>query len=509
MLAARQRGFVAGQRIAAKSPPVKVDTLALFESENSPRLMRAFAWAGQTVEAVMFSPSGQHLAVVTKHAQYEVGHEQSDSESDVSEDFDSSATLHTIEFHSHQMCTYQVIVYEASEGFKQCERFVSLARTPVIQWSPTSCLCVAQLLTKGNLLSYAQDSVWINDMSIWNAAFIYSPGLSYNSFNYDGACLGSGASLRLSDLGKRCKVHSCWSPSGRYLLVHGTELPRRSKTGRSGWLGIADVEGDSLVAYSKLMPVIKPCAQGCLSFIWHPSSRGIISSGDMKLQDMAAIARAGFSFGTLPVDLSPHQAGFSANAEYLLADSHGPYDDPDQGNFRLFECKVEHQELCLVQVRDLAAEQDNEALRLIGWLPDTNVFCIQRVPYEGTIQTLLTECTSRQEPVFAAASQAFNPFSHRLSASGRLYTACNPEDDAHSIIAELVTGEHFWEMCTSDLTWPGLTAHQSRSLQALCPSLCCHGWAPVGVGPVCSTHGTGHPKSRGFLPPALHFYSYV
>ena len=203
VLAALQRGWAARQRIMAKSPPVKVATLPLCSLQNRAVLVPGWVWASQTFESVMYSPNGAYLAAVVKHRQVDPKHEQSDSASDVSEDFcTSEAALNRID--AHEECTYEVNVYEASEGFPLCEAFDTEVREPIIQWSPTSCLCIAQLLTMGTRVGFALDVGASASMSRYTAALIYDPIYTWDDDWYDGAPqLCSQATAHLSSLGKR------------------------------------------------------------------------------------------------------------------------------------------------------------------------------------------------------------------------------------------------------------------------------------------------------------------
>ena len=261
----------------ARSPPVKINTLPLYTVEDRPTLLPGYVWSHQTVKHLVYSPNGQYLAVAVEHNQSHPEYQESDSESEGS---DAPAFLYSTKV--HEVCTYEVLVYEALDGYKQCARFDSQVRAPVIHWSPASCLRVAQLLAKGTRGRYALDAGWSTDMSMRTAAFIYDPdyGAAHNAD--EGPCPTDQATIHLSSLGKRCQVRSCWSPSGQYLLVYGIELSRFqvSRYGDPGWLAIADVERGSLVAQSKLKVLRLLDVEG-LSFVWHPSSRAFVCGGNV------------------------------------------------------------------------------------------------------------------------------------------------------------------------------------------------------------------------------------
>ena len=499
VLAALQRGFSARQRMLAKSPPVKVETLPLHSLENRPILLPGFAWSYHYVECVMFSPSGRYLAAVVEHRQKST--ELEEVESDMSEDYGTSNSLDGTEV--HKVWTYEVLVYEASEGFKQCARFDCQGRQAVIQWSPTSDLCVAQLLLVGNSLCTAQEISRVADMS-WNtAAFIYRPGSSWAAAHGGIApCLSDQATEELSTLGKACQVHSCWSPSGRYLLVHGVDLCEYGRADAWGWLAIADVEKGGVVAQSKLRTRSNRIKVERLSFAWHPSSRAVITSGDVEIQDMAAIRRAGFGIGKLPGRLCMHQAGFSADASMLIAKS--PVYVDDHLLFFHLECTLTGLQICLGQPQVLAPSTGHDESFVVGWLPGANTVLMQRDD-TGTVMLSHVGCQN----VLSSGSAA--SMSDRISSSGNVFLMADSQDEPATSIAEVQSGQLLWEPRTYDLSWPAMHELLEGSAPHFLPTwLVCHAWAPTGVGPVCSLPGRDETAGGGgYLPPALHFYMFA
>ena len=368
----------------ARSPPVKINTLPLYTVEDRPTLLPGYVWAHQTVKHLVYSPNGQYLAVAVEHNQSHPEYQESDSESDKSDDFDTPASLYSAEV--HEVCTYEVYLYEASAGYKQCARFDSQVREPVIYWSPASCLCVAQLLAKGTRGRYALDAGWSTDMSMKTAAFIYNPdfGAAHNAD--EGPCLTDYATIHLSSLGKRCQVRSCWSPSGQYLLVYGVELPKFGMCGDAGWLAIADVERGSLVAQSKLKVLRTLDAEG-LSFVWHPILQAFICGGNVGIHDMAAIRMAGFGIGTLPEKLCVNHAGFSADASLLVAEA--AVLGHDCLRFYHLECKLAGLQICLGQPQVTASAENHEEIFIVGWLPGANTVLMQSDTSDATVPVLL------------------------------------------------------------------------------------------------------------------------
>ena len=501
VLAALQKGFTARQRLMAKSPPLKIRSLPLYDLETRPTLLPGFVWSRQTVESAICSPNGKHMAAVVKHKQSDPEHEEYESESDGSEDFDTPAFLYSAEV--HEVCTYDVLLYEASDGFKQCARFDSQVRAPIIHWSPASCLCVAQLLATGTRGCYDLDAGWSIDMSMKTAAFIYHPDWG-SAYGCDEAlCLSDQATIRLSTLGKRCQVQSCWSPSGQYLLVHGAQFPGHGRTEASGWLAIADVEKGKLVAESNFRSASTESDEAHLSFVWHPSSQALIMHGALELLDMAAITRAGFGVGRLPSELRMHAAGFSADASLLLAESYDTYIGHDRWCCYCVECSIQGLQVCLRQRQTQALPDFDEEVYIIGWTPGANTLFLECAGMGSPTQIPVSGTGCKQaDPSWTALSGC-----GRICSSGMLYMKGSSLDEELCMtIAEVKGGQEILCPSTSDLDWSAMH-EQPEGFEGVPDSLRCQAWAPTGVGPVCSSIGIDAlAYGGGYLPPALHFY---
>ena len=87
-----------------------------------------------------------------------------------------------------------------------------------------------------------------------------------------------------------------WSPSGRYLLV--TCHANMEAVPHEGRLAIIDVWGDEVVAFSDFE--MQSWGRMLAVALWHPSSRTIILSDGVSLEQPEALAAAGFVVGTLP-----------------------------------------------------------------------------------------------------------------------------------------------------------------------------------------------------------------
>ena len=507
VLAALQRGWAARQRIMAKLPPVKVATLPLCSLQNRATLKLGWVWASQTFESVMFSPDGAYLAAVVKHRQVDPKHEQSDSDSDVSEDFCTSTALES--FEAHEMCTYEVIVYKASDGFRLCETFDTQVREPVIQWSPSSCLCVAQLLTQGNRVGFALDICFSTEMSKYTAAFVYCPKYRWYHDWYDSAPhLSSQATAHLSSLGKRCQVHPSWSPSGQYLLVHGAQYPRHDRDKASGWMAIADMEQGRIIAGANFKTAYKSFHEERLCFLWHPSSRALIVQGDVELQDIAAITRAGFGIKQLPKDLCIHPAGFSADASLLIAESYDTWGDRYHMDIYSLECSIQGLQICLGRPQVQPLPYTHEDVYVTGWMPGLNTLLLEVDGVGSPAQVQL----SVFGPGAAHSAGMMFKTCNRISSSGKLYfRGPDLDDELYTVIAEVQGGQELLRPCRSDLDWPALHVQPGSLVSKDLPDrLCCHAWAPTGLGPVCSTPGIDRVnKGGGYLPPALHFFRYA
>lgn len=445
-------------------------------------------------------PCGRYVAVIVNQLQCKPGLEASNSDSDSSEEFDEDASISSADW--QRMSTFEVHVYSVCADFARRAIFCTQLREPVIQWSPASCLCIAQMLAVADRLHFVLDRNLGTDMTVWPAAFRYEPCLTTDeTFN-----LNSEASGQLSCMGMGCQVHPCWSPSGQYLAVHGAPLSRHNRETAPGWLAIADVWRGSLIAEAKLKSSFKSFREERLSIVWHPSSRALIVQGDIEIQDTAAITRAGFGIGQLPAGFRMHQAGFSGDASFLMTEYHDPSDERTYYDLYYLTCKLQGLQVCLGQPQNQALPEFDAEVCGMCWMPSSNTVFLEFDGIGSPMQILLSECGSKE----AYAPRTTLSISDRVCSSGRFYmTGPCIEGELCRSIAEVQGGQVILTPSTSDLGWAAIHEQPGGSVSQGSPhSLVCHAWAPTGVGPICSSHGIDI-SGRGYLPPALHFYRYA
>ena len=233
-----------------------------------------------------------------------------------------------------------------------------------------------------------------------------------------------------------------------------------------GWLAIADLEQGRIIAEANFKSSFKLFAEERLSFVWHPSSRAIIVQDDVELQDIAAITRAGFVIGQLPADLRMHQAGFSADASFIIAER---YDISDRARYDFYylECSLQGLQVCLGRPQDSALPEDHRDIFSLCWMPGSNTLILECDGMASPMQVLLRECNSGFKGV--CPPRMTSSICDRICSSGRLYMkGCYLDDEQCNVIAGLQGGQELLHPSTSDLGWSAMhVGARNFSVQAL------------------------------------------
>ena len=294
--------------------------------------------------------------------------------------------------------------------------------------------------------------------------------------------------------------HAAWSSCGRHLLIHEQTAPGSAAAQAVAWLTVIDVAQSTAIVQSAV-----PCISQSKWWAagWHPCLPGIILAHSARQDHISALQHAGLTAGTLPDQQRIHEAGFSADARFLV--SFTPSLSPWRGEFHVLCCSVDRLQI------SFAVEQRLDLISQSGWCPRKLAW----LPYTSTL--FATGSSADQEHFFivqgvAAASSTQNklPAHQIVSPSGLFYV---DRSNFGLCICDALTGNLLWGSIGSDPRWPelqksnaGYPEFELIALQLQCnslrtASLAVWGWIPSGRGLVSSTnqHGDGR-------PPALHIF---
>ena len=490
VLQAFQRAWSAKQRILANQPPVKVETLWL-QKQDRPRIQQKHVWTSQSCIWVAFSPSGCYLAAMIEDTLNE--HRPESGDVDVMEPDDE-------ELAHYVTVTYEVHVYSSTECCKQLARLCTGQIRCDLLWSPSDHLCCAQVrrLICREAWKFEAASPAVCEPS---AALIWDPS-SLTVLHY----LCHEAVTVLRALLPRHVTGQCWSPSGRYLLLHG--VPCGQYSGEiQGWLVIVDMTAGRLAAQ---------CSLGVTYGVgkhtdvrWHPDSHGVIFESGIETQDVSVLAQAGFAAGFLPIGLHMHAVGFSDDAKHFVAESEG-HPRSNYDNVVLVSCTVNGSTIHLEIIQALLARSQpgpEARFRVLGWLPGSSHLLLRQRNADGTDRLLLTS--------LGAAPVAGRPTSFAMSVldplrpispSGKFSATT---ESAHVRVCDQQSGHECWGSVSSGPWWSEQqNGDLSAVLQCMAESLCYETWLPTGLGFICSTSGLDQADEH-YQRPALHVYRFA
>ena len=471
----------------ANSPPTRVDTLQLYTLEERPSPWPGFAWISLHCTWAACSPCGCYLAVVVEGKQ--CGPENLPTAVGEADEIASPGGSNC------DMSFYEVLVYRTSVGNQQQARLLTGVRPPVIQWSASGSLLIAQLFRYNtNDFYQAVDLHLMQELSVQSAAFTWSPERSAVLH-----CLDQEASAALQMLSEGCTVYGIWSPSCQYLLMHGAGFPVTDEKRVPGWVAIAEVAEGRIIAQSGLELAWTFDANEKLSIAWHPTSRGLVFRGDIHIHDMGIFAQAGFATGLLPAQLRMHPVGFSADASHLVAQWQS------SPSLMLVSCNMHELQIDLVQARPLLVPGGSEEVRPIGWLPGFATMLLERKCADGTSQPLTSEAGAVGP--CGQADYARSASRNRISPSGRLSFS---ESYCPLRMFEVQSGRQCWDSHTPGAGWAGAQMEGMLCGQGAPQTLGFQAWLPSGLGLVCDAMGGDHPDAdEAYLSPIVHICWFV
>ena len=197
-----------------------------------------------------------------------------------------------------------------------------------------------------------------------------------------------------------CRAHTQheWSPSGRYLLV--TCHADMGAVPHVGRLTIIDVWGDEMVAFSDF--AMQSWVEVLAVAVWHPSSRAIILSDGVRVEQPESLAAAGFVVGTLP------------KACFIAAHGCGARFSPDGASLVVRVCDMPQS---IDSYEEVLAMQDSTDFSILScsFVEDSISFVTQRTSCGRECQWL--PCSSRL-----------------LCSSFNLRSFSEPEEDVSTVL---------------------------------------------------------------------------
>lgn len=478
----------------ANQPPVRVETLWLHGQDKPQPQQQENVWRSWHPGWVSYSPSGRYLAVASSVRLCELR-----SESGSEGDAGPYTGPHGSEcrFCLHETNAHEVHVYHTSEGCKQLASFCTGGLSSDLLWSPADHLCFAQVrrLQHEEPWSYHAAGPGVCEPS---AALIWDPS---TMTVLHSLCNEAAAVLR--ELLPACPKWSIWSPSGRYLLIHGAEY--HNQTSGKGWMVIADVTKGCLVAHCGL--AVASRLDRSQDIVWHPGSQGLIFHSSIHVQDLDSLAHAGFATGFLPADLCMHVAGFSGSAAHFVASHHRPH-WLQHADLWVISCTVIEDSICFEFAQALSAHETSEEeaeLQVMGWLPDSSTLLM----HEYRLQSRASRPLHTR---LGAAPVPGKP--HKLMLKSRPVCAVSPSGKLSVIqgflrIASAESGRPCWDALASGPWWSDQQEVELHDvLQEMGRSLKVQAWLPTGLGFICSTDGhVGWHETN--MRSALHVYSFA
>ena len=448
--------------------PVRIESLQLYNQKCGPSPAADRVWGTLKCSRVLFSPCGTWMALVISGEQPSLTQE---------------ADVRRVR---------EVALHHATHGFQLQARFYTGMLQPHIAWSPSGHWCIAQLP--------GCQGEPDEKLPMQSAAFVWDPKAGELVHS-----LERKTSLDLCKLGAGSRMYAHWSPSCRYLLVHGCHAHSSQTTGtRPGWLSIADLEQGRLIVQSAL--VSKPDFWRLpIRIEWHPSSQGLIFEGHTHIEDASVFAAAGFAIGKLAEPLRLHRVGFSTDAEHLIAQHQRRGTSPIVSV--VVHCSLEGQQICLVESEALLELKPHESLDVVGWLPGTTALFMQHQFPLRQFSNIVKVIGAPVEAYSLASRLHFDT----ISPSGRMHLMTSrAQKDLRFWLVEVSSHCKCFDSFKVGPPW-----YKGRCEEYLEPEcgrppgyaqhgLVCHGWVPTGLGLACTTY---KPASLdGPQPPTLHFY---
>ena len=489
LLTALQQGYIARQNILANAQPCQLETLWLpDQSRNDPN--PGLEWHILNCQQVQFSHNGIYMAIELAGMQF-APEEEGMCQEAPDEDY--------------QTWIQELVLYRTS-GFQQLACISFGTADPIIHWTCSGELCVAQrperscthmsALTLSDAASAAPEPTAIEAL-----AFAWDAGSRAVTRR-----LPSDVCPEFQSLPKDGWRNMAWSASGRYLLMHEQHASGSNAEQVMGWLSICNVTAGNLPVQCRV-PVFTSVR---CSASWHPGLHGLIFTHTKRQTHVSSLQEAGFAAGALPDGLLMHQAGFSSDARYLIAETPRT-STPWESMYHVLRCSISGLRITFdfVQRLDCISDPGWQACKL-HWLPSTYSLFIQ---YREGMHASCEHMVHQVNPANAVRSEVSVSSFAFLSPSSSWFLQQLPFGVS---IHETGTGMEVWQSMSSDPQWPARRTSSREckmfGLQIGCDihrqdtfELC--GWLPSGLGFLCSTSQCTY--TRDCRPPALHVYRFA
>ena len=342
VLTAVRKAHAARLRIAQGSGPTAHNILDLVPQPEQELMRIPFCPA--------FKACGRYLAVLLHGKPQPVHH---DTQMWVPCDAASPPSIE----HRHDLAMFEV----ASTSLNRIDFLEGAFRPPVFSWAPDLPHLSVVCFGAAEHGQQAQEGV-VADVGVYVAVFnaasgkwLHQLGISKRSMLYGAWC--------------RHNTQLEWSPSGRYLLVtcHADNMA----VPHEGRLTIFNVCDDEIVAFCDFeMQRARPLAIA----IWYSSSRALILSDGVNLEQPEARAAAGFGTGPLPQNCffegrnGPRWSPDGASLVVCVGEDPGQiYDNEAQAiqkspDFSILGCSLVEDSIHFVTLRNVCG-------RSVRWLP--------------------------------------------------------------------------------------------------------------------------------------------
>lgn len=403
-----------------------------------------------------------------------------------------------------------LVVYRTS-GFQQLARISFGTAEPVIHWSISGGLYVAQqpelsntrpsVLTMSGAVGGVPEPTFVKALAFaWDAGSRTAIRSFPSSICPDFQSLPKDGWRRMA-----------WSASGQHLLIHEQQADSNAAQAM-GWLTICDLTAGNIAIQCRVPFTTKHHGHRQAAS-WHPGLHGVIFASSVGRTHVTSLQQAGFAAGALPDGLLIHQAGFSSDARYLIARA-PKTTTPWESIYHVLRCSIDGLQITFdVEHRLDCVSSPGWQARRIEWLPSTySLFIMYRegnAPYECLVHQVNPASAVHSKDVAALSYTFLSPssswFLHMLPFGFSIY--------------EVGTGMKIWDSVTSDPQWSGPQdgPRYPAEYDLFVTQIACHidrqntlqicGWLPSGVGFLCSTSQCTNFGDR--RPPALHVYRFA
>ena len=373
----------------------------------------------------------------------------------------------------------EVVVLRATEGYTEQARIRCHSHAAVFRWAPdASHLSIAEPLSAGCKLKnqghWRRPAVLVLDAR--TGSTLHTLG-DDNFLEFMKVSMPGGSRSTVLE----------FSPSGRMLLV----IHRLQPQGQvSGSITLFNVYEDTRVAQSRFT-MASPATgdaeerEEVLAAAWHPSSKGLVFSQGVVLQDAESIRSAGFAIGFMPEGYclaSPPGMQCSPDGQHVLA--HGleynsdPYYEPEEDpgyvagkEIVVLSCRLEGLNLTF------SFKQTLEEPPPCAWLPcSSRVVNLEEWP-ACSFPSKVEDISGQRRPYGLGSYSSGSlqqPLS--LSPSGQFIAASSSKGPR---VLDLDSGRELWAAHAEGRGAP-------RAASSLDEDAKCLAFMPSGCGVVCA-----------------------